>query len=118
MRVGIVFQALGEEVRIFWKILLVYDLIIAHEIGIILRQERTEWSWHIGSRGKEPLQYLWHLVGLDIVTAESCTNRHVSLLPIGECSLGKLRSLSADGSIDGKHNATVGLLEIQIEALP
>ena len=72
-----------------------------------------EWRWDVLWADEYAVVYIWLFFSFDMITAESGPHRSVTLLPAGEVGLGKLRSLSADGSIDGDDNAAVGLFEIQ-----
>ena len=69
-----------------------------------------EGSWHFGCIPTSPRGG-----GFPIVTSEGGAHGRVALLPAGEVGLGKLRPLTADGSIDGDDDAAVGLLEVQRE---
>ena len=75
--------------------------------------EWAEGGLNLGGRPKHLADHLRHHVGFDIVTAESGTYGRVTLLPSGEVGLGKLRTLAADGSVDGEHDTPIGLFEVQ-----
>ena len=89
------------------------NVFIFEQIGIILGLEGVEWRWDVLWADEQAVELIRHFFSFDVITAESGTHRSVALLPAREVCLGKLRSLSADGSIDGEHNASVCLLEVQ-----
>ena len=75
--------------------------------------EGVEWRWDVLWADEQAVEHIRHFFSFDVITAEIGTHRSVTLLPAREVCLGKLRSLSADGSIDGEHNASVCLFEVQ-----
>jgi len=75
--------------------------------------KRTEGRWHVNSRSKQAAHRRRTLVGCNTVKTIRRTDGTVALLPTVEGSLGKLRSLTADSSVDGEDNATVGLFKIE-----
>ena len=104
-----------EEIR--RALALLYDVSEAHQIGVILREEWVMRQWNVFSIAKEGLQELRDSLGFDAVEVEitmncsdfACRDR------IGRAR--KLRSLSGYSGIAGHHDASVGLLEVDI-ALP
>ena len=89
------------------------DVAIAEQIGVVLRNERTEGRRHRLRGFEQSAHGFGHVARLDVTGMEGGPHWWVTFLPSGEVGLGELRSLTTDGGIDGDNNATVGLLEIQ-----
>ena len=100
---------------VFWLSLRADDIVVAHQVGVILCQERLEGSRHLTGRQEQVAYRLRHLSGVDAIEAERGTDGGITTLPSPESGLGKLRSLTADGGIDRHHDTSVGLFEVDIQ---
>ena len=61
-----------------------------------------ERCWDVLWLDEHAVEHICLFFSFDMIAAKSGTYRSVALLPAREVCLGKLRSLSADGSIDGE----------------
>ena len=97
--------------------LLLFDVRISQQVGVVLRQERLEGSRHLTGRQEQVAYRLRHLTGINAIEAERGTDGGITTLPSPESGLGKLRSLAADGGVDRHHDALVGLFEVDIQGI-
>jgi len=93
------------------------DIVITHQISIVLCHERMERSGDGLRMIEEIVDQLRNGIGTDAIEIEIARNRTNFFCYHGKGCAGKLGAFARDSDIIRKHDATVGLLETDIPVL-
>ena len=104
-------------VFLLFIILLTYNIVVAHEVSVVLRLERTEGSRNAAWLLEEAVQQGGHTVGIDTIEVEVATDGAHLVGYDGEGGTAELRTFARDGCIIGEDDASVGLLETDVGVL-